>query len=363
MKKIVSLLLAVLAVIGLTGCSDGASQNEQEWNDPDFSIETSLNEITFLAPSNWRSKVSEDSNKIYYYPYESNSDGMLYVFYQEVSDANMDDSEEMLNSVLDGMKKSESIRENGFPKKEFTRISNCPAVKAEFLYTINGADYESLIYVFLTNTSVYSVMAAEAGGLSEELEEVAEEFVRNIKVAEDLEETIQPGSETDRPGFENVAKINDQQYEIQSINNIQFEIPCSEQYTWECKEYLLEEVSGLMFRITDNDMGASSDITVTRRGKDKELGEFTLSEKLDLKVSDVYLDREIDVNGCKAWSRVYTMDLTLFYFWCEDTEIEYEDNIYEVSFSVDMKSSLAEHLDASVMRTFTDFILASMKFV
>lgn len=193
MKKIVSLLLAVLAVIGLTGCSDGASQNEQEWNDPDFSIETSLNEITFLAPSNWRSKVSEDSNKIYYYPYESNSDGMLYICCEEDSSVSATPSETFLNSFLNSfsnaMKKNKDVEVSDFSEKEFLEIFNCPAVKVKFSQTMNGVDGESLMYAFLTNSSVYSVIAMEAGGLSEEFEEVAEDFVGNIQVAENAQGT------------------------------------------------------------------------------------------------------------------------------------------------------------------------------
>lgn len=206
MKRILSVILMVVIAVGFAGCgSENAntiatpslSVNVKEWNSPSLDLAQQLNEITYNAPSNWRAANATSPEGMYYYPYESNSDGLLYVCCQplteldgaDVSDAAI--SKSMFDDVLAGMIKDKDV--SNMSDEQYTNISGCPAITVNFNQDINGVNYECMAYLFFSTKNLYSIIISEPS-LSEDFIDSVSLLVGDI----DINEEAKPKSITQK---------------------------------------------------------------------------------------------------------------------------------------------------------------------
>lgn len=181
MKKFMSAVLAGLIFMFpflLTGCSTP----KEEWTVPELTA-SNLEEISYQAPANWRSQEAESISGIYYYPYEKNSDGLLYISCQplnnEISALIESNSS---NSVLDEILLSIAENEKNIKYKSYLEISGFPAVMAKIESAINEEKYEYLAYVFFSDSNCYSILAGEPHSLRKEFEDFTKSLVDTIEV-------------------------------------------------------------------------------------------------------------------------------------------------------------------------------------
>lgn len=192
MKRIISMILILAALTSFCACgtsdgkTDGIEDSEipKDWDAPVLSQETTVHEMSYLAPSNWRSAEATSPDGWYYYPYKENTDGILYVCCSEKQLIGLDEMQDSIKtqaallSILKGMKgESEAYNDS------YTTVSGYPALVAYYQgELVAGTEYEHKVCVILTHEKVYAVIAAEPGVLGSYFEACMDELVASISL-------------------------------------------------------------------------------------------------------------------------------------------------------------------------------------
>lgn len=203
MKHFCSLLFVIMLVVFTAGC--GTTTNEEtpqnvdlpiNWIVPEMTKTDFVHDMSYCAPSNWRFAEASSPDGWYYYPYEENVDGLLYVCCSEkeiIKQEDMQDSvktQAALISVLNGLKK-----ENDAYDDYFTTISNYPALIAYYQGEIAaGTNYEHKVCLILTPQKTYAIIAAEPGQLNTQFEACMDDLISSISLP--VLEVINPTEET-----------------------------------------------------------------------------------------------------------------------------------------------------------------------
>lgn len=209
MKKICTLVLALILMAGLVACKSESAPDDRGAKEPTVATtgqvatdektlsEETLAEITYKVPSEWRREDAD--NGYYYYLSEKNSDGFLYVSYSRLLDDlkvdELDDDEVvyLFDSVISGMTENDSGMD--VISQEYNRdILEFPSAHIVAATTIDGVKYGYICDMFITNTALYSLSvverSAEGTTLSETLASVTGSIVMPDSVGDSELEAI-----------------------------------------------------------------------------------------------------------------------------------------------------------------------------
>ena len=186
MKKIACLIMPVL-LLALVACGGSQSNTQStapeaeatQYIAPEMQQEVQLEEIKFVAPSNWND-AGDENGWHYYYPFGNHEDG-LFGYYEEEHDFGVL-SEDQAQSGLNTFADSQENNGMTITQKEFTTVADFPAIT----YYAEGEIKDSLYYqerwcAILADNHIYSICMGQKDKLSEEASSFFDEIVSGIE--------------------------------------------------------------------------------------------------------------------------------------------------------------------------------------
>ncbi len=226
MKRIITLILALVFVIAFVGCTSGVSQEEYDAlkqqvdkekaktpvpikDTPMLSaapttqnVEIELdNTVTIMEfsykPPLWRTVDAE--NGYYYYPYENNEDCILYVYYNSISQDGNSFSSSFWDDYIGGIS-PESIVD----RTESETDSDIPLLRLSYTKDVNRTIYMMDSITFVTNDYLYSMMIGMPNAISDEIREAFELIISTVSI-EKISNKVTP---TQAPETESIGQRN-----------------------------------------------------------------------------------------------------------------------------------------------------------
>lgn len=209
MKQIACVAVAVIMIIGLSGCSEkivpteissqeSASTSAAEYNSPEafsdeaasktewvtptLDLEQQLNEISYKVPSTWSRK--EDASGFFYFPDNTDPDRSLYINYESPKDLQAVDifDDEIYNQLLDGY--VGGMETGGFEitSQTYVDIAGNTAVCVNYMQPTNGQAVAGILYAFITPSSVYTITICEPESISKGFEDALSAIIKTITI-------------------------------------------------------------------------------------------------------------------------------------------------------------------------------------
>ncbi|MCL2052865.1 MAG: hypothetical protein FWG90_00270 [Oscillospiraceae bacterium] len=170
MKRLLTLLLAVLMCMSLVACdfyetssneSNGGKTTNEQTNVAEVTISTTqkmwtretFGELSIDVPVNWRKEIQGNSG-LFFYPTDNDTDGFLYVGGRGIDDTILKDFEmkkTAMHSLIED-KSAEHFVRHDLIEKDLT-IAGYYAVKSYSIWS----DYNCMYYYILTDNAVYLV--------------------------------------------------------------------------------------------------------------------------------------------------------------------------------------------------------------
>ena len=188
MKRICLILMAVLLAFAMTGCSvlaffipeaEAPSSSARTFGGTPEMSDKLIGEMIISVPEDWRKEEIDDNT--YFYPFEDNSAGMMYVFYSDFGVEIITDStrREVYRSILTGM--TNSGQNVDITSQDEVMIDGTLSQKFEFTQDINGSSYACEGYLVCHGSSVYGVIFASPGNLIQEFQDSKSAIIDSIR--------------------------------------------------------------------------------------------------------------------------------------------------------------------------------------
>ena len=150
-----------------------------EWVIPEMSGEKIVGGISYSEPVSWEcsEKIEGDSKYIYYYPYQEQSSGKVYVYADEAA------SNISYKEFVDQM-----LKEGDVLIEEYeVDVAGKDGYYVRYSRNIDGVPYELLTYLLKNNTYFDAFTFMEINSISDEMEEFSGRFIKEVIVTDSLQ--------------------------------------------------------------------------------------------------------------------------------------------------------------------------------
>ncbi len=184
-KTIFGILSVILtSMLIVSGCSQ---QSNDQTKTASFFLDKreTIAEIDFSVPSAWKSRDTNNDNGTWYFPNEDN-DTFLDVQYYNIREfpSNISDKYAMIEKTDEFL--SDLVEDTGnfkeVSKTVYTFSDGTYYSIVDFMYSIDGEEYEILDCIFFTSTHTYSIMFGQPTKISKTFRVLYDEIIESLVI-------------------------------------------------------------------------------------------------------------------------------------------------------------------------------------